>query len=167
MEEFKDIQGKEGRYRIGTKGTIFSVHSNRALKQKAHTHGYLLGSVGERGKWLYVHRLVAKAFLPNPQGLREVNHINGIKTDNRVENLEWVSHRDNVRHSYKTGLSKRGAKHVQSKGVAQYAIDGTFIKNHGSTNEAAKAVGGLPGNIGHCCRERQPTAYGYKWRHTV
>jgi hypothetical protein len=54
---------------------------------------------------VYVHRLVAEAFLPNPEGLPEVNHINGVRHDNRVANLEWVSHADNMRHAYSTGLN--------------------------------------------------------------
>lgn len=89
-----------------SKGKILSPMDNG--------HGYLYIHLGRKTRD-YIHRLVAKAFIPNLQNKRCINHKNGIKTDNRVENLEWVTDSENQIHSKNTGLCKIGEKHPQSK----------------------------------------------------
>lgn len=111
MEKWKDIQGYEGRYQASDFGRI------KSLKRKGRTqdrvigslanHGYLTAQLmrnGKREKTFQIHRLVAITFIPNPHNLPEINHKNGIKTDNRVCNLEWVSHYENIKHAERTGL---------------------------------------------------------------
>lgn len=66
--------------------------------------GYCVVRIGKKNK--YLHRLIAEAFIPNPENKPQVNHINGVKTDNRIVNLEWATSRENVIHAHKTGLSK-------------------------------------------------------------
>jgi plasmid maintenance system antidote protein VapI len=108
--KFKDIAGLEGRYAASSDGRIWSYKSERFLKPAKIGRGYDAVSlpVGPEGKQIrqYVHRLVARAFLPNLEGKAEVNHINGVKTDNRAANLEWVTRRENIAHAVSTGLSK-------------------------------------------------------------
>ena len=97
-------------YYITPEGQVWSTHRRRiprTLSQynisKNSTYQRVGGKFGNKNNYL-VHRLVAETFIPNPHNLTEVNHINGDNTDNRVCNLEWSSHTDNVRHAWDTGL---------------------------------------------------------------
>lgn len=89
----------------GTKGN----HRGRFLKPAKDKNGYLKITVSKQGKrkTISIHRLVAMAFIPNPEDKPTVNHINGIQSDNRVENLEWATHKEQKEHSIKTGLCQR------------------------------------------------------------
>ena len=112
MAEWRDLVGYEGVYKISSDGEIYSVprFNTKGGLMKLHLHktGYLYTLICKDGKQknVNVHREVAKAFIPRPNNKTEVNHKNGIKTDNRVENLEWVTGKENIKHAYKTGLKK-------------------------------------------------------------
>ena len=103
-EEWRDVLGFEELYQVSNLGNVRTVKRGEAtvMSQKEHWNGYLSVHLRNKGveRRASVHRLVAEAFIPNPDGLRDVNHKNGIKTDNRVENLEWLSHSDNIKHAY-------------------------------------------------------------------
>lgn len=122
-EIWKDIKGYEEKYQVSSLGNVrrLAHYGGRQFVEKGKgkgrrflsektvafnmtTPGYY--SVGLCAKKHQVHRLVAKAFIPNPENKREVNHINGIKTDNRVSNLEWVTPSENIRHAIKSGAIK-------------------------------------------------------------
>lgn len=109
-EEWRDVLGFEELYQVSNFGNVRTVKRGEAtvMAQEEQRNGYLSVHLRNRGieRRASVHRLVAEAFIPNPDGLRDVNHKNGIKTDNRLENLEWMSHSDNIKHQYqvlKTG----------------------------------------------------------------
>lgn len=118
-ERWKDIEGYGGVYQISSAGRVRSrdrrvytyMKPGRYMKQNKSTCGYLYVSLakadGTRSKHSYVHRLVAEAFIPNPDGLTQVNHKNSDKTDNRVENLEWVTPQENILHFRNSELAKK------------------------------------------------------------
>lgn len=118
MEEvFKDMVGFEEYFQISNKGTIFSKRSNRALKTYKSKDGYVKFSTkigGRLGKCycLRLHRLVALTFIPNPENKSDVNHIDGIKHNNSVSNLEWVTSKENMAHAIENKLV------IKQKGVS-------------------------------------------------
>jgi hypothetical protein len=115
-EIYKDVVGYEGIYQVSNLGNVKrillsrGVHWNHAngniLKPFKETNGYLQIGLLRNGKRKYFmhHRLIAQAFIDNPNNYPCINHINGIKTDNRIENLEWCTHSQNIIHAYSTGL---------------------------------------------------------------
>lgn len=107
----KDI----GNFVVYSDGTVFSKIKNKFIKGTHNSDGYPMVSVD--GKQVKTHRLIAECFLPTDPAKPIVNHKNGIKTDNQVENLEWCDHKHNVQHAFKNGLMVRhkGSKNAASK----------------------------------------------------
>jgi hypothetical protein len=107
----KDIKGYEGLYAVTEDGKVWSYAGRgRFLKPGDDSHGYLLVKLFKDNEYksFRVHRLVAEAFLPNPDNLEQVHHKNGIRTDNSIENLQWVSQNRNLAYMYAEQLNKWG-----------------------------------------------------------
>ena len=163
-EVWKDIQGYEGDYQVSNIGRIKSFKANIPIIRKTgyNRQGYPHIDLCKNGKvkMLKIHRLVAKAFHTNPENKPAVNHKNGIKTDNRVENLEWATHQENVIHAFNTGLINRNSL---KKPVLMLSLDNEPLMWFDSITEASKMSGIF--NISHCCLGRKLTAGGYKWQY--
>lgn len=170
-----EVKGTDGWYYVSREGTTYSFRSGKMLQQKLNKGGYYIVSVKINNKYVdkYVHRLVAETFIPNPYGLRCINHINCIKTDNRVENLEWCSDKYNL--NYADAQEKRVKSLIDNKGylkfrnniksmpVLQYSLDGELIREFPSINEVRRELGY---HVGDCCHgiKKSRERYGYIWK---
>lgn len=182
VEQWDDIEGFEGRYQVSSFGNVRSLnfhrqHHCRLLKPYVTTCGYLAIILRVEGRkiTLYVHRLVAKSFLSNPDNLPEIDHIDTDKKNNRIDNLRWVSHKENqnnpisrekmIRNNVKTGLGRIGRMHPRSKPVLQCDKSGNVIKEWESLNLAATTLGLSQGNIHCCCTGKgKHSCGGYVWK---
>jgi len=124
MEIWKDIKEFEGLYQISNLGNVkslgnFNLRKEKILKQNFSKCGYKTVCLSKQNKYktYTIHRLVANSFIVNIKNKPCVNHLNGIKKDNRVENLEWCNISENTKHAYKNGLINvsKGENHVNSK----------------------------------------------------
>ena len=137
MKNWKPIENTGSIYFVDDMGEVESrfpgkkIHPLKPKKDRAGYHSVTVLEGGIRHA-KFVHRLVADAFLNNPLSKPEVNHLNGIKTDNRLENLEWVTHSENIQHAFDNGLCKPLTKVV---------IDDIQQFRYKSVREAAKALG--------------------------
>lgn len=115
-EIWKEIEGFNGDYLISNLGRVKSLKNNKEsiLKPFKSGGGYykVALSKNKMSKTLYIHRLVAKAFIQNPENKPEINHIDGCKTNNQVTNLEWITHKQNIQHAYNAGLMENTRKSV-------------------------------------------------------
>jgi hypothetical protein len=169
MEIWKDIKGYEGLYQVSNLGNVKSLKYNqqnivKELELVKTTKGYR--TVNLKGKVILVHRLVAETFVPNPENKKIINHINGIKNDNRAMNLEWCTPSENTQHAYRTGLKVATSNHLKKK-INQYDKNMKYLKTWQSTKEIEKNLGIYHSNISNCCKKKKHhnTAGGYVWRY--
>lgn len=242
--QIKDVEGFEGKYQVTSDGRVYSLISNMWMKPSIKSNGYyqmkLFISYNKDTKkrkyaYYHLHRLVAQAFIPNPENKPHINHIDGNKGNNTVSNLEWCTPNENMQHAFRTKLvvrekklsekelssflddyiqgkqtlielkekyqyfpsnpnlniylrdlaKKQGRlekylsvkdhrksvsaqlkKHLTSKAVLQFDLEGNFIKEWPSTIEAARNLKINQGNISNAChgRNRSKTAGGFKWQ---
>jgi hypothetical protein len=183
MEEiWKDIVNHEGYYQVSNLGRVKSLErkiyifnkTNFKLKEKillSHTisKGYSRISLlkDKINKKYLVHRLVAQAFIENTNSnLNQVNHIDGNKKNNEVNNLEWCNNSQNVKHSYSIGLQKPKYRsdNQSSKKVAKYDEVGNLIKIYDCMTDAAIENNSHISNISSCCYGRRSKVKGYIYR---
>ncbi len=138
LELWKGIPGYEGKYEISCFGLVRRIYKNNVKSKNLSTRinncGYVEVRLSKNSKSAtkFIHSLLAQTFIPNINNRGEVNHINGIKTDNGLSNLEWVTHSENVMHAYSTGLLKKISKPV---------IDSCNKKEYRSAKEASVIYG--------------------------
>lgn len=181
-EVWRSVDGFNGVFEISNLGRLKRVVNsknmpdNNILKGEITKHGYRqyhmkVNNVSKKEK---AHRLVAKAFLENKDNLPHVNHKDGNKLNNRVDNLEWCDPAYNNRHALETGLRKIDMVQVrnmhktmaekQKKRVGQYSLDGQLIREYESLKDTEEYFANST-NIGCVCRGIRKTAYGYLWKY--
>ncbi len=173
MEIWKEINGYENLYEISNTGKVKSLRYNKILSGGYSGFGYLLVHLvkDSKKKQKYIHKLVAEAFIPNEDNKPQVNHIDGNKTNNNVDNLEWVSFSENNKHAYKTGLKKssKGKNNDYSRSlmtpINQYDLDGNFIKRWNSQREITNELNIPQQNISLCVRGKRNKTHNYIWKY--
>lgn len=186
-EQWLSIEGYEDLYQVSNFGRVKSLGNNKMrkekiLKQATNKYGYQVVQLCKDGKpkMFRVNRLVASAFIPNPNNYPVVNHKDEVKTNNHVSNLEWCTIEYNT--NYGTArerqtkamigkfsgenhpmYGKLGKEHPTSKQVIQLTLGGEVIKLWGSTREIQRELGYNQSNISACCRNKLKSARGYKW----
>jgi hypothetical protein len=182
-EQWKVVEELQGKYKISNKGNFISFKpKNRVkhpygylIKLNQDIHGYIYVVTRMNGKHILfkVHRLVAKYFIPNPKNKPCVNHIDGVKNNNNVNNLEWVTYSENSIHAYRTGL-KIGKSYMKglfgkdnptSIKVRQLTLDGKLIKIHNGISEASRIINGCPSHIVKVCKGKLNKHKGFKWEY--
>lgn len=169
MEEtWKDIEEYEGLYQVSNMGRVKSVRRNIILRPSIR-NGYKRVTLYTNNipKRYSIHRLVAMAFIPNPDNLPQVNHKDENRTNNCISNLEWCTQEYNI--NYGTGNKRRAQKQLnnknKSKVVLQYSLDGTFIKEWKSTMDVQRKLGFGQSHIVQVCKGKRRIAYGYIWKY--
>ena len=173
-EIWRDIKNYEGLYQVSNWGRVKSLGNDKSRKERIlspgkNTWGYLQINLCREGKYkvYQLHRLVLMTFSPieNMENL-DCNHIDEVKTNNHLSNLEWVTHKENINHGTRT---LRMAE-KNSIPIAQLTLDGKFIKAWKSSMYAERTGGFNSGNIISCCknkyiREGNNIYKGYKWQY--
>lgn len=151
---------QDPRIKVSNMGNVVSCKRGawRPLMIRHNDCGYQMVSAGYHGSGQLVHRMVADTWMSNPNHYPQVNHVNGNKDDNRVENLEWVTRSQNIRHAYRTGLNEGRGKITPIRIVETGEI-------FESISECARRIGGHPSNIVRCLNGRQSTHLGYHFEY--
>lgn len=161
IEVFRDIPGYEGLYQVSNLGNVKSLGNGdnkkckeRMLKSCKDKDGYLMVclSIHSYEKSYRIHRLVALAFLPNPNNYPQINHKDENRSNNNVDNLEWCDQQYNNEYS-------------KVKPVNQYSLDGIYIATYKSIKEASRTTGIAQAGIVQCCKGRLKTSGGFIWKY--
>ncbi len=179
-EIWKDIENYEGLYQVSTLGRIKSlagrphIVKDRILNIWVGTHYYATClSKNKKPKFYLVHRLMAVAFVENPYNKPHVNHKDGNKLNNSLDNLEWVTHKENIQHAVDTGLkvALKGKDHYKygvfgkdnflSKSVIQMDVNGNVLSKFDSMTEMAKYLNVNKGLISRACSGELKTFRGF------
>lgn len=164
----KDVKGYEGLYAITSCGKVWSYRRKIFLSPGVSQDGYLRVCLHRDGKarTIEIHRLVAEAYIPNPEGKPQINHIDEVKTHNWIGNLEWATAKENVNHGTRTqramatrklhGYKNRNGSFYK-KAVRCIELDQVFE----STKAAADALGCDQGSISKCCNGKREQHHGY------
>lgn len=172
----KDIKGYEGIYAVTNEGKVWSYNKKIFLKPREHTKGYMRVMLFNNGnrKDYYIHRLVAEAFLPNPNNNPEIDHINSNRADNRLCNLRWVTKKENrntehhikaLSKSLKEGKTQPGANNGKAIAIIQCDENGNFIRKWDYIRQAAKELNLNSKYISLCCKRKIKQTKGHYFRY--
>ena len=162
MTEWKPVKDYEGIYEVSNRGDVRNVKTRRTLKH-GRNKGYASVNlyIGERKyKTKKVHRLIAEAFIANPDGLPVINHKNGNKLDNRIENLEWCTQAHNIQHMIDEGLhSGRGGTHWNAR------LNEEIVRKMRSLRKAGRSVNEIARQFGVKANTASSAISGVTWAH--
>lgn len=172
IEQWKPIKGFEDIYQVSNFGNVKALNYNHTRKEKRlkiqkNKDGYRVVCLykKENGKdvkfQVKVARLVAQHFIPNPNNLPQVNHIDETRDNDNVANLEWCTSEYNLNY----GSRRKKAIQSKKKYINQYDLDGTFIAQWHGAKTIEKVLGFADTNIARCCKGKYKKAYGYIWRY--
>ena len=154
-------------YEVSNHGRYRNAKTGKVLKLQKHHKGYLKAQMKDNGKHVgrFIHRLVAIAFIPNPNNLPQVDHLDNDKTNNHVSNLEWVTGQENHRRKVKDGLNVVPENAGRPKQpIKQYTKDGEFVAEYPSIAAAVKATGLYQGNISSVLRGAYKSTGGFVFK---
>lgn len=159
-----DIPGYEGEYVISENGQVWNKKTGAAMHGSVNSHGYMVLSLTKNGKKKdrKLHRLLATTFIPNPNGYECVNHKDGNKLNNKLDNLEWCTKGYNNRHA-----REELDIDFTAKPVCQKTLGGSVVAVWANQSVAAKSIGITPVCIARCCEGLTETAGGYRWEHAA
>lgn len=174
-EEWRDIPSLIGYYQASTIGNIRTVErlvwngkgyytlKSHEIKKRLSKKGYVVVDVSIHGKHYYrqVHRLIAETFIPNTHNKCQVNHIDGNKQNNNVDNLEWCTNSENMAHAYKTGLKVSSEHSGRPKRMVGLFKDNMLVKYFKSIAEATHYLHCAGGNVKACCDGNRKHVKGY------
>ena len=172
MEHWKEIDGFEGIYEVSDLGRVKSLKygKEKILKPQKDGSGYLQVCLCKDGqcKSITVHRLIAEAFIPNPNNLDTINHKDEVKTNNTVSNLEWMSREDNI--NYGTRNKRVAEANTNNPKISKQVQmfdkkTGELLATFPSLMEAVRVTGINQGNVSSCCNGKLKSAGGYVWKY--
>ena len=185
-EFFVKIPGFDG-YEISNLGNVKSLEryikiqdrtkfvKERILRKAIGKRGYYVVLLKNKNKAYtkYIHRLIAETFIHNFYDKKLINHKDGNKLNNSIDNLEWCTPKENLYHAVKTGLrnpfymkGKLGEKSNSKKIIYQYDLEGNFIKEWNGAREVCRELNfKSPGKINYCCRGKQKSSKGFIWKY--
>ena len=171
-EEWQDIKGYEGRYAVSSKSRVVSFprphNPGRVLSPAPMSHGYnyiSLYDANGKHRCIGLHRIVAESFIPNPNGYKYIDHINTIKTDNRIENLRWCTAAMNQANPLTRlchSVTGKGRKTSKARGIVQHK-DGKVIAIFRTAQEASVNFNNNFSSICACCRGEKSQYGGFQW----
>ena len=152
----KDVKGYEGLYAVTSCGKVWSYKNKKFLKPMTYKNGYLYVNLhkDKKIKHCYIHRLVAMAYIPNPENLPQINHKDENKANNCLQNLEWCDAKYNINYGTRNDKLK--------KPILQFDLNGNFIREWECASDVGQEV---RANIVHCLKGKRKMAYGFIWKY--
>ncbi len=174
------VVGYENEYKISSSGVIASIRTGNNLRPHKNKLGYIRVELWKSGKRRStgLHRVLAFAFIPNPENKPDINHKDGNPSNNDLSNLEWCTKSENILHSFRVlgrkskisevlrtyWVGRSGSRHHHSTPILQYDMQMNFIAEYGSQGEAARVTGMNQGKISRCVTGSKKSTGGFIWK---